>query len=81
MAAGIPVIAANAGALSEYVTEEHGFLVPPGDYKTLTRFATTILQNPERATRMGFEGKEKVRVFDTENIIDTWETIYERAIH
>jgi glycosyltransferase involved in cell wall biosynthesis len=52
LACGTPVIASNVGGFSRIVNNEIGYLMKPGDYKTLTEKITTFIKD-------GF--KEKVR--------------------
>jgi sugar transferase (PEP-CTERM/EpsH1 system associated) len=61
MAAGKPVVATRVGgnpaAVEDGVT---GLLVPPRDPGALARAITTIARDPERARRMGREGRRRV---------------------
>ncbi|MCL2337063.1 MAG: DUF1957 domain-containing protein, partial [Firmicutes bacterium] len=50
MAAGVPVVAADTGGLSEVI--EHGvdgYLAPPGDYHMLAHYVSEIINDPELA--------------------------------
>ncbi|MBU0987945.1 MAG: glycosyltransferase family 4 protein [Proteobacteria bacterium] len=59
MACGLPVVSTTGGALPEVVGDA-GCLVPPADSAALARAITTILDNPDRAKRMGRAGYERV---------------------
>jgi glycosyltransferase involved in cell wall biosynthesis len=51
---GLPVVAADAGALPELVQDgKNGFLVPTDDLDSLQRSFIEILSDPERAARFG----------------------------
>ncbi len=61
MAAGKPVIAADAGGPREVVTQGvEGLLVPPGDVPALARAIVELAGDPERRSRMGRAGRDKV---------------------
>ena len=58
MAAGIPVIAANTGGLKEVVRDGvTGYFVPPGNYSAIAERIVDLYRHPDRAKRMGNEGK------------------------
>jgi glycosyltransferase involved in cell wall biosynthesis len=57
MAAGRPVVAANVGGLPELVDDESGWLVSPGDVSSLATALVALLQDADRANRMGQQGR------------------------
>ena len=60
MGAGLPAIAANAGAASEIITHgQDGFLVPPGDAITLARHVKILIDDRERLTRMSLAAHQR----------------------
>src|SRR4029079_914561 len=62
MAAGLPVVAARAGGLTELVEDgTTGLLVTAGDAKALAAAITTLLQDPAKAAAMGTAARERVR--------------------
>jgi len=57
MAAGLPVVATDVGALAELVRDGvTGALVPPRDAAALARALTAVLADPDRAT-LGLAGR------------------------
>ena len=65
MAAGLPVVAARAGAVPEVVAEgETGLLVPPQTPRALAEALIRILSEPETRKRMGAAGVLRARTFD-----------------
>ncbi len=60
MACGVPVISTTGGALPEVVGDA-GVLVPPKDHLALAAAITDMLDNPERATRLGRRGYQRVQ--------------------
>jgi glycosyltransferase involved in cell wall biosynthesis len=62
MAAGLPVVALDVGAVGEMV--DHGvtgFLVRPGDGRALVAAIVALLDDPDLAARMGRAGRERAR--------------------
>jgi glycosyltransferase involved in cell wall biosynthesis len=69
MAAGLPVVAARAGAVPEVVEEgETAILVPPGDPDPLADALVRLLQDPVAARRMGEAGLRRARRYDLEPV-------------
>jgi len=64
MAAGLPVVAAAAGAAPEVIVEgETGLLIPPGDPGALATVLIRLLRDGELRGRMGRAGMERARHF------------------
>ena len=60
MAAGLPVVATQVGALPELVEHgETGLLVPRGDGRALANALLTLLRDPGLAGRLGAAGKAR----------------------
>jgi glycosyltransferase involved in cell wall biosynthesis len=61
MVNGKPVIASAAGGIVDIVRDgRNGFLVPPGDAPALADAVRACIADPERARRMGMQGREDV---------------------
>ena len=61
MGRGRPVVASAVGGLTEVVDEgTTGYLVPPGRPEPLAQAIVTLLHDPERAAKMGAEGRAQV---------------------
>jgi phosphatidyl-myo-inositol dimannoside synthase len=61
MALGKPVIAGNLGGATEIVSDgATGFLVPPGDLKTLALRLTQLLTSKDLCKEMGEAGRKRV---------------------
>lgn len=82
MACGLPVVAADVGAVREAV--EHGitgFVVPPLDPDAIASATLELLNRPELRKRMGTEGRKRaVEMFDAEVCADTHVRAFEAAI-
>ena len=78
MAAGKPVVTTRVGSLPEQVEEGHtGFLVEPGDSKTMAERLLTLLKDPERASKMGQAGKHKAESeFTIEKMLSMWGDLF-----
>jgi glycosyltransferase involved in cell wall biosynthesis len=80
MAAGKPVVAADAMALPHLVRPGHnGFLFPPGDVEALAGYLVTLLEDRELRLRMGRAGREIVAGHDLGRTLTTFEDLYLRA--
>ncbi len=65
MAAGLPIVAARAGAVPEVVPHgEVGWLVEPEDPPALAEALLALLRDPGERRRMGDAGRRRVRDFD-----------------
>jgi phosphatidylinositol alpha-1,6-mannosyltransferase len=61
MAHGKPVIGPSVGAPAEFIRSgEHGLLVDPTDPTEIAQAVVELLEDPERARRMGVAGREWV---------------------
>ncbi|GAC1520840.1 MAG: hypothetical protein NVS3B14_22560 [Ktedonobacteraceae bacterium] len=81
MAAGLPVVAADAFALPELVHhEENGFLFSPGNSDEMARYLDTLLRDAALRKRMGEKGLQIIAAHDMARILDEWESLYERLI-
>jgi len=78
MAAGVPVVAPAAGGIPDVVDDERtGFLYPPGDVKAMAEAITVLLEDPEKAKKMGEAGREKVdRLWRAERVADSIAQVY-----
>ena len=62
MASGLPVVAPRAGGPIEIVDDGvTGLLYPPGDADAAATAVKSLLDDPERASRMGAAGRDRVR--------------------
>ena len=59
MAAGIPLVSSDGGALAEVVADG-GLQVPAGDSDALAETLERVLTDPALATTLGEQGRERV---------------------
>ncbi|MDO5681325.1 MAG: glycosyltransferase, partial [Propionibacteriaceae bacterium] len=77
MAAGKPVIAANAMALPHLVHPgRNGFLFEPGNVDELTEHLITLLRDPQLRAEMGARSKEIASGHALDTTLDRFESIY-----
>ena len=64
MAAGLPVIASNIGAIPETIGDEDaGIVLPPGDSNVLAEAVITLARDMERRLRIGSTAQARARRF------------------
>lgn len=82
MAARLPVVATEVGAIPEIVVDgETGLLCPPEDPGSLTEAMVSLARRPERAQRMGEKGFQRLREhFSVEAMIDRHESLYRELL-
>jgi glycosyltransferase involved in cell wall biosynthesis len=61
LAAGVPVVATRVGGTPEVVDDGvNGYLVPPGDARTLAERISSLVDSADLRRRMGAAGRERV---------------------
>ncbi len=82
MAAGLPVVATNAGGTSEIVEDGRtGLLVPPAQPEALAQALAQLLAHPQQGKAMGEAGHARAAaLFSIENQIAAIESIYRRLV-
>jgi 1,2-diacylglycerol 3-alpha-glucosyltransferase len=76
MATSLPVIGINAWALPEYINQDNGFIVEPGDYRAMAEKIIYLFKNRDMMDKLGRGGLEYVKNFAEETITDRWEDLY-----
>jgi glycosyltransferase involved in cell wall biosynthesis len=79
MATGTPVIGSKVGGIPELIEDGvRGFLVPPGDAKTLAEKLRWVLSNVDKASDMGMFARAFVETsFSTERYLNGYKQIFE----
>jgi phosphatidylinositol alpha 1,6-mannosyltransferase len=81
MAAGKPVIAADAMALPHLVRPgRNGWLYPPGDVPALAGHLLYLLTDPDGRARMGAASRQLIAEHTLDRTLDTFESLYHRAV-
>lgn len=81
MSHALPVVATNVGGTPEAVLHGvTGLLVPRDDVDALSTAILEMLSNPERATKFGEAGRERVeRCFTVDRMVEAYARLYEEA--
>jgi len=81
MAMGKPVVASKVGGVTDIVTDDVGYLVPPGDDQAIASALTDLLSDREMAKRLGEAGRRRVlRHFTSERIASQMEQVYQSLL-
>jgi glycosyltransferase involved in cell wall biosynthesis len=82
MAAGLPVVATDAGGTRELIDDGvHGFLVPVGDEDALLARVSQVLADPDLARRLGQAAHERVATqFSAQTLARTYCDLVERLL-
>lgn len=75
MAAGVPVVASDSGALRDVVGGA-GTLVPPGDAAALAAALLAVVDDPDQAARMRAAGTARAREYTWAAIAERYEAMY-----
>jgi phosphatidylinositol alpha 1,6-mannosyltransferase len=79
MACGLPVIAADAGALPELVhSNENGFLFQPGNSEEMAHYIDMLVEDEDMRARMGEESLQIIAKHDRSQVLTEWENLYRR---
>lgn len=82
MAQRRPVIGSRSGGVIEMIVEgKTGFTFPPGDAEVLAKRIIELLRDPDRATKMGEAGYERLqRDFSLERYLESIHIVYEALL-
>jgi len=77
MAAGLPIVASQVGAVPEVVGSDNGFLVPPGDIDSLVHYIRVLASDPAVRTAMGrFNAQEAQQKYSLDRVIAEIRQVY-----
>lgn len=82
MAAKVPVIATNVGAIPEIIESGvNGLVVPPGDPETLARAIDALADDERRRQEFGIQGHQTViRSFGLRTMIEQYEQLFQEIV-
>lgn len=82
MAAGIPVVAARAGAIPEIVVDgETGFLVQPLSPESMAVRLRSLLENDSLRQGMGQAGRDRaVKCYDWDKLVADYEELFQHCL-
>lgn len=80
-ASGTPLLATNRGGPADLVTDGHdGVLIDPNDLSSVVTGIDHVLGNPEFASRLALEGKQTVRSYTWERVVDLYDGLYSQLL-
>lgn len=79
MGCGLPALGANARALPEYINKENGFIIEPGDFKTLADRIVTLFQDENLMAELKKGALSGVQKYSTAQIANQWEAVYKKT--
>ncbi len=80
-ASGVPIVAAQAGALPELVEDgQSGFLFPTGDSAAMAAGIVRLLRDPELRARCGRRSREIAEGHDIQTTYLRYEHVYQEVI-
>jgi glycosyltransferase involved in cell wall biosynthesis len=81
MSAGVPVVASAVGGLVELVEDgRSGFLVPPGDARSLSDRISRLLDDPDLRSTMAAAAAERARQFSDSAMAERTAAVYEELL-
>ncbi len=81
MAAGLPVVASDAGGPAEIISDGiDGVLFPPGDEEALAKALKVLAADPALRKRLGAAARGRARAYETEPVADLVMAFYARLI-
>jgi len=77
MAAGLAVVASDAGGPAEIISADHdGVLVPPGDIDALATALRALVDDPDRRTELGHRARITAGRYRTDAILPRFTAVY-----
>jgi glycosyltransferase involved in cell wall biosynthesis len=82
MAAGRPVVSTRAGGVEDVVTDgETGVIVPIGDASAVARAVVDLIEDPDRAARLGAAARASVvGRFGSGRLVGDIDALYQRLL-
>ncbi len=82
MASGKPVVASNVGGIPDLIKDkENGLLVKPGDEEALANAVLALLNDPEKARRMGKRGRDRCHNFGLDVMLQKIDVLYQDLLN
>lgn len=81
LAAGVPVVAANAGGPAEVITHDvDGLLTTPGDSSELAQVLRTLGADPDLRARLGAAGRTRSKDFTIDSTVERLLAFYDEVL-
>jgi glycosyltransferase involved in cell wall biosynthesis len=75
-----PVAGSNARGISDLLAGGGGIVAPLGDIRALANGIRELVDDPEKARKMGIAGRESMAPYALENVLKLHEQLYRRAL-
>ena len=81
MSCGVPVVGTSGSGMNEFLGDgKAGLLFDIGDIPSMVEGCIQILTNPEKASKMGKSGRERVlKHYSKEHVVGLYEDLYRRV--
>jgi glycosyltransferase involved in cell wall biosynthesis len=79
MACQLPVIGAKCNSMPELISQQHGFLFKPGDYRTLAEKIIFLVKHKKQREILSKEAQNFVQKFSIQKIGQEWEKLYNKV--
>lgn len=81
MASGIPIVSSNLGGIPDVVKHgENGLLAEPYDVEMVAENLLLLLQDEDIRSKMGKDGKQKVKNYSWDKITTETEQLYRKIL-
>jgi glycosyltransferase involved in cell wall biosynthesis len=81
MACGLPIVAANSGALPELVkNNKNGFLIPPYNISAFAHAIIKLTKNPQKRADFAKNSLQFIKKHNRSNTFQTLQNIYSHLI-
>ncbi len=80
MATGLPVLSTRSGGPEEYITENEGILVPPGDTKSMVNGMISIHDNYDRFNPLMIRNTVRQK-FGRNQFVQRWRETYREVVN
>lgn len=81
MAAGLPIVATEVGAIPEILdNQKSGLIVPPASANALADALKILINNQQKSQELGKNAAETVKQFDLEKMIKKTRIIYQKLL-
>ncbi|BAZ45462.1 putative group 1 glycosyl transferase [Chondrocystis sp. NIES-4102] len=78
--AATPVIGTKIRGIQDLVADDCGLLVEVGDTDGLAQAIKQVLDNPQKTAQMGENGRQKIKSYSVDRIIELYTNIYNQAL-
>lgn len=79
MAAGLPIVATDVGAVPEILeNQKNGLIVPPANAEILAKAIKNLIDNPQKTQELGKNAAEAVKKFNLNQMVEKTKIVYHK---